>query len=108
MRAIVAGSGSVDRKSTRLNSSHSQISYAAFCLKKKRVSPPRAVADCVETQRHAPLRIRSDGRGVSQRLYYVAAELFVVNAAAATCIYTLSLHDALPIFPATCRPGFGP
>src|SRR2546430_7241888 len=27
--------GSVDRKSTRLNSSHSQISYAVFCLKKK-------------------------------------------------------------------------
>src|SRR2546430_8147585 len=26
----------VDRKSTRLNSSHSQISYAVFCLKKKR------------------------------------------------------------------------
>src|SRR5688572_32626178 len=25
-----------DRKSTRLNSSHSQISYAAFCLKKKK------------------------------------------------------------------------
>src|SRR2546430_8949131 len=25
-----------DRKSTRLNSSHSQISYAAFCLKKNR------------------------------------------------------------------------
>src|SRR2546430_9727317 len=25
----------VDRKSTRLNSSHSQISYAVFCLKKK-------------------------------------------------------------------------
>src|SRR2546430_12164038 len=37
-----------DRKSTRLNSSHSQISYAVFCLKKKklprfsssRLSPP--------------------------------------------------------------------
>src|SRR5688572_17649501 len=28
--------GSVDRKSTRLNSSHSQISYAVFCLKKKK------------------------------------------------------------------------
>src|SRR2546430_10263538 len=28
-----------DRKSTRLNSSHSQISYAVFCLKKKRVTP---------------------------------------------------------------------
>src|SRR2546430_5859600 len=27
---------SVDRKSTRLNSSHSQISYAVFCLKKKK------------------------------------------------------------------------
>src|SRR2546427_3412000 len=26
----------VDRKSTRLNSSHSQISYAVFCLKKKK------------------------------------------------------------------------
>src|SRR2546430_12532974 len=28
--------GSSDRKSTRLNSSHSQISYAVFCLKKKK------------------------------------------------------------------------
>src|SRR2546430_7565811 len=27
--------GTQDRKSTRLNSSHSQISYAVFCLKKK-------------------------------------------------------------------------
>src|SRR2546430_6595845 len=28
-----------DRKSTRLNSSHSQISYAVFCLKKKKTRP---------------------------------------------------------------------
>src|SRR5688572_32302136 len=28
--------GRIDRKSTRLNSSHSQISYAVFCLKKKK------------------------------------------------------------------------
>src|SRR5688572_32772022 len=28
-----------DRKSTRLNSSHSQISYAVFCLKKKKSTP---------------------------------------------------------------------
>src|SRR5688572_31670776 len=28
--------GFLDRKSTRLNSSHSQISYAVFCLKKKK------------------------------------------------------------------------
>src|SRR5438270_2540409 len=30
------GAESLDRKSTRLNSSHSQISYAVFCLKKKK------------------------------------------------------------------------
>src|SRR5688572_31789244 len=29
-----------DRKSTRLNSSHSQISYAVFCLKKKKKRSP--------------------------------------------------------------------
>src|SRR5688572_31026469 len=32
----VKTTSSVDRKSTRLNSSHSQISYAVFCLKKKK------------------------------------------------------------------------
>src|SRR2546427_4360259 len=32
----VSGHLSKDRKSTRLNSSHSQISYAVFCLKKKK------------------------------------------------------------------------
>src|SRR2546430_4016061 len=31
----------VDRKSTRLNSSHSQISYAVFCLKKKKKQKDR-------------------------------------------------------------------
>src|SRR5947209_12448999 len=30
------GSGKTDRKSTRLNSSHANISYAVFCLKKKK------------------------------------------------------------------------
>src|SRR2546430_3970687 len=30
-----SGAPDADRKSTRLNSSHSQISYAVFCLKKK-------------------------------------------------------------------------
>src|SRR2546430_13016955 len=33
---------STDRKSTRLNSSHSQISYAVFCLKKKHTHDLRA------------------------------------------------------------------
>src|SRR3712207_9021871 len=30
------GAGCIDRKSTRLNSSHANISYAVFCLKKKK------------------------------------------------------------------------
>src|SRR5688572_31098769 len=34
-----------DRKSTRLNSSHSQISYAVFCLKKKIRSFTKALLD---------------------------------------------------------------
>src|SRR2546427_4709760 len=34
-----ATSETIDRKSTRLNSSHSQISYAVFCLKKKNRQP---------------------------------------------------------------------
>src|SRR6266699_1591716 len=54
-----------DRKSTRLNSSHVRISYADFCLKKKK-----------------ELRL----------------VLFFFNDTATTKIYTLSLHDALPIF----------
>src|SRR5699024_4202340 len=55
-----------DRKSTRLNSSHVSISYAVFCLKKKK-------------QRY------------NQTISY--------NNAAHSDIYTISLHDALPISP---------
>src|SRR3989449_3537829 len=40
VRDLAAGGGTVlfvgDRKSTRLNSSHGYISYAVFCLKKKK------------------------------------------------------------------------
>src|SRR2546430_8117774 len=32
-----------DRKSTRLNSSHSQISYAVFCLKKKKITTTKTL-----------------------------------------------------------------
>src|SRR2546427_8847722 len=38
---MVAARWARDRKSTRLNSSHSQISYAVFCLKKKK-------AECIQ------------------------------------------------------------
>src|SRR3712207_6959476 len=35
----IHGQGDEDRKSTRLNSSHANISYAVFCLKKKNKNP---------------------------------------------------------------------
>src|SRR5688572_31723874 len=35
-RVRLGDADAVDRKSTRLNSSHSQISYAVFCLKKQK------------------------------------------------------------------------
>src|SRR2546428_9660394 len=44
----LSGSRSRDRKSTRLNSSHDQISYAVFCLKKKNnsIHPYTACTRC--------------------------------------------------------------
>src|SRR2546430_9833134 len=39
----LAGEVLADRKSTRLNSSHSQISYAVFCLKKKNDPSPQTL-----------------------------------------------------------------
>src|SRR3712207_4068085 len=65
----------VDRKSTRLNSSHAHISYAVFCLKQK--------TRC-------------------NRLLYILF-FFFFNDTATTEIYTLSLHDALPIWPSEAR-----
>src|SRR2546430_8890246 len=47
----------LDRKSTRLNSSHSQISYAVFCLKKKK---PFTLLKPPSTRKH-----------VSSRRYYL-------------------------------------
>src|SRR5258708_31174347 len=38
---LKAAKGDIDRKSTRLNSSHQIISYAVFCLKKKKSTQPR-------------------------------------------------------------------
>src|SRR5690606_41720074 len=36
-RCVATGAATQDRKSTRLNSSHVKISYAVFCLKKKKL-----------------------------------------------------------------------
>src|SRR3712207_8184314 len=41
-RGARIGGAVLDRKSTRLNSSHANISYAVFCLKKKKHSTIRA------------------------------------------------------------------
>src|SRR5690349_22211920 len=38
-----------DRKSTRLNSSHVEISYAVFCLKKKKKNREKILGDCTRT-----------------------------------------------------------
>src|SRR2546430_9532155 len=43
-----------DRKSTRLNSSHSQISYAVFCLKKKKTTN---IETAVHADRSTSLRV---------------------------------------------------
>src|SRR3712207_7723233 len=40
-----------DRKSTRLNSSHANISYAVFCLKKKNSRSRRSITDRYEQPR---------------------------------------------------------
>src|SRR6266481_3967458 len=73
-----------DRKSTRLNSSHSSISYAVFCLKKKiHTNSSRRQA----RRRHGP----------SQVCPPFVRQTFFFNDTATTEIYTLSLHDALPI-----------
>src|SRR2546430_6473177 len=47
-----------DRKSTRLNSSHSQISYAVFCLKKKKGNPHshHVARTVVQLAQHPPLQ----------------------------------------------------
>src|SRR5471030_877315 len=82
-----------DRKSTRLNSSHLGISYAVFCLKKKKSRKPPALST---NRKAAKPRYRRTLR--SEPLF------FFFNDTATTEIYTLSLHDALPISPALAPP----
>src|SRR5574341_153148 len=99
---------SLDRKSTRLNSSHQLISYAVFSLKKKMISPPASqlIRHFLSPQlaRNAqvpaswlflpPASLLSGYFGSP----HLAMNFFFFNDTATTEIYTLSLHDALPIF----------
>src|SRR5438874_6632733 len=55
--ARVSGARQGDRKSTRLNSSHVEISYAVFCLKKKTINENTAKNNSFVTL-HAHLRRR--------------------------------------------------
>src|SRR5476651_1317158 len=77
-----------DRKSTRLNSSHANISYAVFCLKKKKTMEVGVV--CTVSRYFT--NSSTNGNGVTSAIW-----LFFFNDTATTEIYTLSLHDALPI-----------
>src|SRR5260221_9139691 len=51
-RTALCGDGG-DRKSTRLNSSHTVISYAVFCLKKKKAKPSPTHAQDTSREQHA-------------------------------------------------------
>src|SRR3954462_1407481 len=96
-----------DRKSTRLNSSHTIISYAVFCLKKK--SPGwRQHTRRLERPYRGEVGARECARRSSVAVcvasccpsFYPPPHLlafFFFNDTATTEIYTLSLHDALPI-----------
>src|SRR6266571_1273730 len=99
---------SEDRKSTRLNSSHMSISYAVFCLKKKitgissryecriKVKYHKDIMGLIEEGMLVAVRnFRSNPK--DQRHSLMVISLFFFNDTATTEIYTLSLHDALPI-----------
>src|SRR6266542_4294238 len=94
-----------DRKSTRLNSSHGSISYAVFCLKKKKtvrevstddLSGPATEVDSADPRPRGPSLLwrRAEATRVRPR---ESSSFFFFNDTATTEIYTLSLHDALPI-----------
>src|SRR6266478_4576735 len=92
-----------DRKSTRLNSSHSQNSYAVFCLKKKKIDKAGLWITKSNSLRRRGVRAEPRLRGKKCGKRGNVPFCFFFNDTATTEIYTLSLHDALPIF-ARSRP----
>src|SRR2546421_3325554 len=71
-------SARIDRKSTRLNSSHDQISYAVFCLKKKKSLEPtkQLVATAPDYRVHA-LDYLDRLRRLGQRRLELALRLMI-------------------------------
>src|SRR5260364_11006 len=91
-----------DRKSTRLNSSHQIISYAVFCLKKKKNQEPEhspGSFTVIRALSHSarPLSPLAYSCVAVQSVFSLPFIVFFFNDTATTEIYTLSLHDALPI-----------
>src|SRR5690349_7355568 len=116
----------LDRKSTRLNSSHVEISYAVFCLNKKtsagmvdagfenqqeltkmQLDNQKEIAEMQnETQKEIAGIQSATSRQNTKDQVYAQNEMLAyqqkestafVTAMTKTEIYTLSLHDALPI-----------
>src|SRR2546430_3260015 len=56
-----------DRKSTRLNSSHSQISYAVFCLKKKNTPYAAVCHDYPNAERFMGLQLAAQPEHIQYR-----------------------------------------
>src|SRR5699024_6296018 len=86
------GINHIDRKSTRLNSSHVSISYAVFCLKKKRGPHERRL-----TARQPLACVAARPRLIPRAVRLRPALVLSFTDTATTGRYTLSLHDALPI-----------
>src|SRR5260364_4394 len=94
------GQSGGDRKSTRLNSSHQIISYAVFCLKKKKQKNPVATLGIDKKFpfiQWIPMQLKITVSKSEYAEALVHFRFFFFNDTATTEIYTLSLHDALPI-----------
>src|SRR2546421_668734 len=89
--------GRRDRKSTRLNSSHDQISYAVFCLKKKKKEKQLRIMHRVQQIRIVNFVLSLPSPSFLILCCALLLIFFFFNDTATTEIYTLSLHDALPI-----------
>src|SRR6516162_1230044 len=93
-----------DRKCTRLNSSHLVISYAVFCLKKKKNGASRAGSVRREQRSNQtapeakiPTFPENGASARSRPKPLRPGACLFFHDPAPTEIYTLSLHDALPI-----------
>src|SRR3712207_7213703 len=67
-----------DRKSTRLNSSHANISYAVFCLKKK-YFPSRQSRPCLQTSHLVVARLSQNHRSVHGFTRHFEISIFRLN-----------------------------